>query len=224
MCYGGRKRFLRRRSRLSQASADDNRARAEGTPDSAGVTYCFRTRFRLGPWSRIQAATDELVFVAGRDGGEHVVLRPRNGVPLSEATELVLRGAGYGTRDDAEEAAIRWGKRLRLAFAQLRLGADFGLRAPQSAFTQYGLRMVGQASGSRALNDVHGTMVFECEPPPRFVSWGGELSVGKSAEQLVQLMSERGRRSRNDRKGRACLRPLLGRVLPARAMRDSSCS
>jgi hypothetical protein len=152
------------------------------------VTYCFRIRFRLGTSSRIQSATDELVFVSGGDGGERVVLRPRDGIPLREAAEIVLRGAGYGTREEAEEAASRWGDRLRLAFAQLRLGADFGLRAPRSAFTPYGLKMFEQTAGDRALNDVHGSMVFECEPPPRFVSWAGEVRVGKSAEQLVQLM------------------------------------
>jgi hypothetical protein len=107
-----------------------NRRTAEPT-----VTYCFRIRFRLGTTSRIESEADELLLVPADQGAERVVLRPRDGLRLRDATELVLRGEGYGNREEAEEAASRWGARLRVAFAQLRIGADFGLRAPHSAFT-----------------------------------------------------------------------------------------
>jgi hypothetical protein len=43
-------------------------------------------------------------------------------------------------------------------------------------------------TGKRTLDDVHGTMTFECDPPPLFVSWPIELTVGKSPELLLRAI------------------------------------
>jgi hypothetical protein len=44
--------------------------------------------------------------------------------------------------------------------------------------------MVEGKLGQRALNDVHGIMTFECDPPPTFVSQGLEMTVGKNPDSL----------------------------------------
>jgi hypothetical protein len=77
---------------------------------------------------------------------------------------------------------------LRLAFSVLRIGADFGLRAPHGFVTKYGLMMVEDASGRRALNDVHGITVFECEPPPVFVRISAKAKVGKPVDRFLDLL------------------------------------
>jgi hypothetical protein len=70
----------------------------------------------------------------------------------------------------------------------LRFGADFGLRAPAGAFSNYGLKMVEASSGRRVLNDVHGAMVFECEPEPLFAKLGARATVGKPPDRLLRLV------------------------------------
>jgi len=112
-------------------------------PSPAQDSYCFRIRLRLGPRSRVGTQADELVFADGADGGERVVLRSHGypGSPMNDAAQLVLRGDGYATEKDAEEAASRWSAWLRLAFAGSLIGADFGgLLAPRMHFTEHGLR------------------------------------------------------------------------------------
>jgi len=152
-------------------------------------SYCFRIRFVLGLHVRIQTTATELLLRSGESDGEHVVIRPRNQEEkLGEAVDLVVRGGTYETAEQAEEAATRWEARLRVAFAELRIGADFGRRAPTGGFTPYGLKMF-ESSGQRPLNDAHGIMVFECEPPPVFVAMGVEGRVGKPGKELLQRVA-----------------------------------
>jgi len=86
-------------------------------------------------------------------------------MPLSEARSVVLRGSGYETQDEAMVAGQLWRSRLMRAFATIRIGADFGDRAPKGAFTMAGLESFG-LPGRQNLDDVHGLMVFEGEPAP----------------------------------------------------------
>ena len=44
----------------------------------------------------------------------------------------------------------------------------------------------------RVLNDVHGIMTFECDPPPTFVSQGLEMSIGKNPESLRRAIDHAG--------------------------------
>lgn len=76
------------------------------------------------------------------------------------------------------------------AFAVVEVGADFGDRAPRGArFTEAGLA-VFSGPGIRTVNDDHGLMVFECEPPPIFLGMGPITArVGVSHERLVDAMS-----------------------------------
>jgi hypothetical protein len=61
-----------------------------------------------------------------------------------------------------------------LTLARLRIGVDFGNRAPKSAFTLAGLAMLEAQTGCRVLNDIHGPMVFETDPPPRFALFSAD--------------------------------------------------
>lgn len=153
------------------------------------MTYCFRIRFRLtGP--RIHSSDTELVLSDA--AGHEVKLRPRGkGVPLAEASELVLLGGPYKSTEEADKAGIRWQGKLQKAFARVSIGADFGDRAAQGGLTEHGRRMFEAETGERVLNDVHGRMVFECEPWPRFA--GIELRgfmVGRNADHVREAIDE----------------------------------
>jgi hypothetical protein len=147
---------------------------------------------RLGR-DRIDAQTDELVLAEGTDGGERVVLRSHGVRPLPsirESEQLVLRGEGYPTRESAEAAASRWSARLRVSFAASLVGADFGLRAPQVHFTEYGLKWFEEQRGGRVLPDVHGVLVFECDPPAEFLNLQPELIALRGTEQLLERIAK----------------------------------
>jgi hypothetical protein len=160
-------------------------------PSTGPPGFCFRIRFRLGVTAHIAAAGEELVLASEEEHGEQVAVRPRDrGTALNDARDLVLVGAGYATAETAEQAAARWVPRLQVALARLHLGADFGLRAPRSGITKHGLRMFEQQVGRPVVHDAHGrVVVYECDPPPAFVSLGPLTAVvGKSADRLVKLM------------------------------------
>lgn len=132
-------------------------------------------------------------FARIRDRGPgHISRTPvsiDNPVPLSEARSINLRGSGYSSEDEAIAAGEVWRARLMRAFAGIRVGADFGDRAPQGAFTEAGLAAFS-AQDRRVLNDVHGLMVFECDPPPVFVRLGPLTAMVSSPhERLVQAMN-----------------------------------
>jgi hypothetical protein len=67
--------------------------------------------------------------------------------------------------------------------ACLGMGADFGLRRSSggAVFTSEGLswarEMFGLSADQRILDDVHGLMVFETAPPPRFVSGASDVTL-----------------------------------------------
>jgi hypothetical protein len=150
------------------------------------LSYCFRVRFRLGR-TRIQSEALELGLA--EEGGGRIFLRATSeATPLSDADQIALRGEGYATREDAQETAERWVPRLQVAFARLRLGADFGLRSPGGMVTEHGLSMFEEMAGQRVLADAPGVLVFECDPQPRFVSIGATAVVGKPAERFLRFV------------------------------------
>jgi hypothetical protein len=150
------------------------------------MPYCFRIRFRLGEHVGITTDDAEWVLTDPEVPGRVVLLRPTPDpvASIGAARQLSLFGSGYASEPTAQAAAERWRDVLHAAFARFAVGADFGERAPGSAFTEYGLRTLETQLGRRALNDVHGIMTFECEPRPTFVSQALEMTVGKNPESL----------------------------------------
>ena len=88
------------------------------------------------------------------------------------------------SEEAANKAALFWRSTIMAAFASVGFGADFGDRAPQSSFTRVGLEMLQEQHGRRVLNDVHDTMVYECEPLPLFVLTSADAVVGKPSDKL----------------------------------------
>ncbi len=150
------------------------------------MSYCFRIRFRLGDHVSLGTDDAEWTFTDPGVAGQVVLLRstPDPAVSIGAARQLSLFGSGYESEPAALEAAERWRDFFHAAFARFAIGADFGVRAPGSAFTAYGLATVGARLGQRALNDVHGIMTFERDPPPTFVAQHFEMTVNKNPRSL----------------------------------------
>jgi hypothetical protein len=158
------------------------------------MTWCFRIRAEIRETSKLECTSPEWI-IEDRGPGQQVKLISRTDGPssdpgpLSEARSVNLRGSGYSSEGEALEAGEAWRARLMRAFAGVRVGADFGDRAPKGAFTEAGLAAFS-ASGQRVLNDVHGLMVFECEPTPVFLGMGPITAIRSSPhERLVQAMN-----------------------------------
>jgi hypothetical protein len=110
---------------------------------------------------------------------------------------------GYTTEEEAKGAGEAYELALMFALARVRVGADFGYRTARGAFTPEGLKWLEQKVGERALNDVHGLMVYAAEPRPRFAmtkasalrgaSAGDFLTAFKAAEAARARITDRER-------------------------------
>jgi len=133
--------------------------------------------------------TDEHeIKVPANDKGISISLRSKTGTSLQDSEHYLLVGSGYPTEDDARFNGTRYRDALMIALASSRVGVDFGFRATKGSFTPYGLQMVEQQTGIRALNDVHGLMIYESEPPARFVSMSVNPTVGKSLDSFMTTL------------------------------------
>jgi hypothetical protein len=158
------------------------------------MAHCFRWKIILPPTKRLGIDSSEHTLYE-RDA-ERVWLGALNVKKdsderelVAETTEIVLRGCGYATEDEATAAARRWRTVLELAFARRNMQADFGDRARRgSGLSRPGIRMVEQQTGRRVLNDAHALIVFECDPPPSFFATSARGVISINATRLDQAV------------------------------------
>jgi len=156
--------------------------------------YCVRVRVRLG--DRVSIASDEREIAVGVESGQDVVLQSSPAsIPLCDARHVALLARPYTSETDATEAARRWRDVLARAFARLNIGADFGGRAATGAATAAGLAALEAQHGTRVLNDIHGSMVFECDPWPKFVRTQATGRVGKPPDRLQAVLRTAAQRN-----------------------------
>lgn len=152
------------------------------------MPFSFRLRFRLP--MHLSIAFDQPRWDITPTGAipEVSIRSVRAEVPIKESKDLVARGEGY----DSQEAAATAGEGIRnaltLAFAFNRIGADFGDRATQGMFFPAGLQMLEQQAGRRVLNDVHGLMTFESDPPPLFSMPCATMTVGRNHAKIAEAL------------------------------------
>jgi hypothetical protein len=132
--------------------------------------FTFRLRFRLPEGERL--GIDAPICDLGVVGipSPLTLASASSNINIGETGELVLRGSGF----HSEEEAFRLGQRsydaLMLSLARLAMGAEFGTRRPQAVITSAGLALCSAATGRRFLQDWIGLTVFETEPVPAFRS------------------------------------------------------
>jgi hypothetical protein len=158
------------------------------------MAHCFRWKIILPPTKRLGIDTSDHTLHE-RDaqrvwfGALNFKKNSDERELLAETSEIVLRGSGYASEHEATTTAHRWRTVLELAFARRNIQADFGDRAPGgSFFSPAGIRMMEQHTGARVLNDAHGLIVFECDPPASFISTGAKGVVIVNATRLEQAV------------------------------------
>ena len=125
------------------------------------------------------------------DAGDEILLS--TGKPdrtFSNSDWLILRADGLPSAERAGELGQVCRKAVMLAMASLRMAGDLGDRAPKGWIARFGLEMLEDQCGQRFLNDIHGLMVFESEPRPRFASVGAPtLSVARRIDEFKRAFT-----------------------------------
>ena len=152
------------------------------------MAYSFRIRFILPDHMRVGIASEEYPLTPEGSIPKITLRSKKEGSLISDSTELVLRGDGYSSEEEALLAGEHTRDAITRVFARLRIGADFGDRAPKRVVTEAGLKMLEQQKGKRVLNDVHGLMTFESEPSPKFVGIEVKAVLTKGPEKFIQAL------------------------------------
>ncbi len=109
---------------------------------------------------------------------------------IKDSTQLVLKGEGYTTSEEAQIAGEISRDQITLAFAKLRFPADFGDRAAKGHWTHYGLKMLEREVGTRVLNDLHGLQVYESAINPKFAKFSATAFITKSREVSFEVFEK----------------------------------
>lgn len=154
------------------------------------MAYSFRIRFNRSPTDTIQSDENQL-SVSVADTRVSIVLSARqDDLPIQDSDQLVLVGSGYQTESEASAAGSGLQNALMVALARVRVGADFGHRAAKGMFTIHGLKWVEEQIGNRVLNNIHGLMVFQSDPKPRFASSNAQMTRGASPETFMSAFAK----------------------------------
>ncbi|MGW9032685.1 hypothetical protein ACWGQ5_53880 [Streptomyces sp. NPDC055722] len=107
---------------------------------------------------------------------------------MCDATNLVIRGEGYATQNDAAREGERWRDVISRAFARVHLAADFGDRQPVNALTKAGEAWLAERVGHPVLGHLPGVTVFEDQPGLRFVAAPSLAGCKRPSEERNRLV------------------------------------
>jgi len=151
--------------------------------------FTFRLRFII-PQATALEIPEALVDLSGSHHPSLSLLANEKGKTIKEAKSLVLKGSGHSSDTEAISTGERLRDALTLALAHCRIGADFGDRTGRGGFTQVGLRMLEDHAGHKLLNDIHGLMAYETNPPPKLASSGQPtLILGTPADKFTDAFA-----------------------------------
>lgn len=153
------------------------------------LKFSFRVRLTRSPVDTVNIDSPRWEWPAGGGLPSLVLCSHQQEETIKESKILIFKSDGWPSREAAAEAASKYIPALVLTLARLRVGADFGSRAPKSAFTNAGLAMLEKQSGFRVLNDEHGLMLYESEPQPRFATIGAKGLRGVNQRHFEQVFA-----------------------------------
>src|SRR5690348_5346536 len=99
------------------------------------MTWTFYMRLDMREGSSLEGSETSWVVDDDRTLGHQVTMyaqtlgRQQETLPLARTRRAVLRGIGYATETEAQEAAKFWRAIFMATFAAMRMGVDFGDRA-----------------------------------------------------------------------------------------------
>ncbi len=152
--------------------------------------YSFRIRFNRSPTDTIDSAASKLSMPVIDERLSIILQARQDDLPIRDSDQLAIVGSGYQTADKANIGGSRLQDALMVALARVRVGADFGHRAAKGMFTNHGLKWVEEQIGKRTLNNIHGLMVFQSEPKPRFASTNAQITRRASPEVFMNAFTQ----------------------------------
>lgn len=154
------------------------------------MSFSFRIRLNKSPTDTIQLDSNELDLTNVAQNFSLKLRSSKKNLSIRESGKWALVGEGYDSAEAAKSAGRIMEQTLMIALARVRIGADFGYRAPKGHFTEHGLRSFGSQLNQNTLNDVHGLMVFPTSVKPKFLSAEAKLSRGVNADQFQRVFGK----------------------------------
>ena len=148
------------------------------------MTHSFRLRVNRAARNTIQTDLPRIDLPSEEAGSQLSICASTPDHSIKTAQHWSLIGKGYQSEDAAFEAGTRFSDVLMVCLAKLRIGVDFGDRAPKGFVTAYGRRLLEQQAGKRVLNDVHGLMAYPSDPKPSFATMTADGVRGVSVESF----------------------------------------
>ena len=152
--------------------------------------YAFRIKLPKASSASLRIDSPHFEWPLGDD---LPVLRLSSGgsdVPISDAKVLYFTSDGWPDKDSAVTAGARYVGVLARTFARLRLGVDYGDRAPVGGgFSDWVIRKISEEQGLRVINERPGIMVYESEPAPVFAGGSGALSSDIHVRQFETVFA-----------------------------------
>ncbi|MFF4701917.1 hypothetical protein ACWC4D_38725 [Streptomyces sp. NPDC001288] len=143
-------------------------------------------------------------FSLENEEGRQVWLKPLGDGDhrLCDATNLVIRGEGYATTDEAAREGERWRDVISRAFARVHLAADFGDRQPVNMVTKAGEEFFSSLMGHPVLAHLSGVTVFEDQPGLRFLGAPSIEGCKRPSEERNRLVFAQAARHHDPLDGR----------------------
>ncbi len=151
--------------------------------------FSFRVRFHRSPVDTINISASIWEWNIGETSPAILLCSHKQGEAIEKSKTWVFKSEGWTSEEKASQAANMYVDALTFTLVRLRIGADFGNRGPKSGFTSAGLGILETQRGSRILNDVHGLMIFESEPPPSFASMSAHGLRGVPQDRFEKIFS-----------------------------------
>lgn len=150
------------------------------------MTYSFRLRLELDNPGRIRIDEPETTLSAGN--GQVVRLKTSQGVPFTEASDIVVVGSGYRSEAEAEDDGHCWQSALVIGLAHNNVSAALRLRDSLGGFSDFALdrfRSTFPPDGPAQIhNEVPGVQTFMTGRPAFFASGSANVTVSPDPQRL----------------------------------------
>lgn len=153
------------------------------------MSYSFRIKFILPESAAIGIDSSQWIIDDSKVEPRVILRSVGNDVAIKNSRSLFICGQGYKTEEEALIQGNLYQDMFMLACSYLRIGVDFGDRTPKDVLTEAGLQILEKESKDRILNDVHGLMTFETNPPPKFATMKAKIVLTKPHDKLQRALN-----------------------------------
>src|SRR4051812_46777992 len=109
-------------------------------------SFSFRVRFHRSPNDTLNIDTTRWELQTEAGSPVVVLVCHPEDKPIKDSTTWDFKSDGWPSEEAANHAATKYVNSLIATLARLRVGADFGSRAPKSGFFPAGLAMLEEQS------------------------------------------------------------------------------